>query len=68
MLHKVVSEVIWLTVERKGLSVTAEVEVCNTGAQIINHTLHVVVVEETPRHVQLLYTAQGGKRHGISKG
>lgn len=50
---------IRLTVEHKGLSVTAEVEVCNTGAQIINNTLHMVIVEETPGHVQLLYTAQG---------
>lgn len=63
----IVTEVIWpqnppLTVQSEVLSVTAEVEVSNTGAQIVNNTLHVVIVEDAPRYVQLLYTAQGKKQ------
>lgn len=43
-----------LTWQSEGLSVTAEVEVSNTGAQIADHTLHMTVTEVTPWYVQLL--------------
>lgn len=47
-----------LTVQCETLSVTADVEVSNTGTNIIDQTLHMIIAEFTPWYIQLLNTAQ----------
>lgn len=47
-----------LTIQCKALSVTTDVEVSNTGTQITDNTLYMIIVEFAPWYIKLFYTAQ----------